>query len=108
MASIKAEKAAPAPAGSDLPKLLRWAASDFEATEKPCDFQSVCCALNRSSELAVAAEAVHALGPRALLALFAELLAGRDPAEAIRSYAAISPVAIARAVAALEHREAPQ
>lgn len=71
-------------------------------------FHACCVALNRSPELAADVAAIRALGDRVLTALFAEILAGRAPSEAIREYAAISPAAVARAQAALEQKGLPQ
>jgi hypothetical protein len=95
---------------TDAPrKCLELAAFDNPEIKPPrIDFQTRCCALNRSTSLAAAAEQIHALGPRALLALFAELLAGRAPEAAIREYAAISHAAIVDATRALSERRAPQ
>jgi hypothetical protein len=62
---------------------------DAEFTPRGSDFQRSCCELNASGAVQGAADAVFAMGSQALVALFAELIAGRDPADAIQEYAAL-------------------
>jgi hypothetical protein len=72
------------------------------------DFQRVCCELNRSPALSHAAEGIHALGHRALRALLAEMIAGRNPVEAIRDYERLAETHMLRWAASLADRRRPQ